>query len=170
LKLAGKPQWVFQTVGVNGIGEYEVSQRDELSQEIEKALASGHGPNFDTMNAALAKDIQDITDQQRAMAASAETYLHLTADTTRQNIPARALWVAAPLSEKQTVQSVLFPDRALGFLHQLRMNWKLLFFKSLLELTAHPEAYEGMVGLGGLEPPTSPLSGARSSHLSYRPD
>src|SRR5690348_4992368 len=26
-----------------------------------------------------------------------------------------------------------------------------------------------MVGLGGLEPPTSPLSGARSSHLSYRP-
>ena len=28
---------------------------------------------------------------------------------------------------------------------------------------------EGMVGLGGLEPPTSPLSGARSSHLSYRP-
>ena len=28
---------------------------------------------------------------------------------------------------------------------------------------------ESMVGLGGLEPPTSPLSGARSNHLSYRP-
>jgi hypothetical protein len=27
-----------------------------------------------------------------------------------------------------------------------------------------------VVGLGGLEPPTSPLSGARSNHLSYRPD
>ena len=26
-----------------------------------------------------------------------------------------------------------------------------------------------VVGLGGLEPPTSPLSGARSNHLSYRP-
>jgi hypothetical protein len=26
------------------------------------------------------------------------------------------------------------------------------------------------VGLGGLEPPTSPLSGVRSSHLSYRPN
>ena len=26
------------------------------------------------------------------------------------------------------------------------------------------------MGLGGLEPPTSPLSGARSSHLSYRPE
>src|SRR5918996_1929603 len=26
-----------------------------------------------------------------------------------------------------------------------------------------------MVGLGGLEPPTSPLSGVRSNRLSYRP-
>ena len=26
-----------------------------------------------------------------------------------------------------------------------------------------------LVGLGGIEPPTSPLSGVRSSHLSYRP-
>ena len=25
------------------------------------------------------------------------------------------------------------------------------------------------MGLGGLEPPTSPLSGVRSNHLSYRP-
>src|SRR5258708_5927049 len=31
------------------------------------------------------------------------------------------------------------------------------------------EAERRLVGLGGLEPPTSPLSGARSSHLSYRP-
>ena len=27
-----------------------------------------------------------------------------------------------------------------------------------------------MVGLGGLELPTSPLSGVRSNHLSYRPN
>jgi hypothetical protein len=26
-----------------------------------------------------------------------------------------------------------------------------------------------MVGLGGFEPPTSPLSGVRSNQLSYRP-
>jgi hypothetical protein len=38
-------------------------------------------------------------------------------------------------------------------------------------LGQHPVTYwRQMVGLGGLEPPTSPLSGARSSHLSYRPD
>jgi hypothetical protein len=30
----------------------------------------------------------------------------------------------------------------------------------------HPKC---LVGLGGLEPPTSPLSGVRSNHLSYRP-
>ena len=29
--------------------------------------------------------------------------------------------------------------------------------------------YPPMVGRGGLEPPTSRLSGARSNHLSYRP-
>ena len=27
-----------------------------------------------------------------------------------------------------------------------------------------------LVGLGGLEPPTSPLSGVRSNQLSYRPN
>ena len=30
-------------------------------------------------------------------------------------------------------------------------------------------SYCPMVGLGGLEPPASPLSGVRSNHLSYRP-
>ena len=30
-------------------------------------------------------------------------------------------------------------------------------------------AAQDLVGLGGIEPPTSPLSGVRSSHLSYRP-
>ncbi len=28
---------------------------------------------------------------------------------------------------------------------------------------------EELVGLSGLEPPTSPLSGVRSNHLSYKP-
>ena len=37
-------------------------------------------------------------------------------------------------------------------------------------LGIHPlAAYAAMVGLDGLEPSTSRLSGARSSHLSYRP-
>ena len=32
-----------------------------------------------------------------------------------------------------------------------------------------PREKRMVVGLGGLEPPTSPLSGVRSNHLSYRP-
>ena len=36
------------------------------------------------------------------------------------------------------------------------------------ELT--PRSRWGMVGRGGLEPPTSRLSGVRSNHLSYRPE
>jgi len=99
------------------------------------------------MKAALAKDIQDITTQPRAMVASAEMFLHLTADTTRQNIPARALWVAAPLSEKQTVQSVLFPEgicyrKDIGFFAPVTNELEAVVFKTLLELSEHPEAYE----------------------------
>ncbi len=32
-----------------------------------------------------------------------------------------------------------------------------------------PRMVGQLVGLGGLEPPTSPLSGVRSNQLSYRP-
>ena len=42
----------------------------------------------------------------------------------------------------------------------------------LVEFTAMPMTTSGggeLVGLGGLEPPTSRLSGGRSNHLSYRP-
>ena len=42
----------------------------------------------------------------------------------------------------------------------------------VVELTAAPSGDIGggkLVGLGGLEPPTSRLSGGRSNHLSYRP-
>ena len=35
--------------------------------------------------------------------------------------------------------------------------------------TLHQFARKVMVGRGGLEPPTSRLSGVRSNHLSYRP-
>jgi hypothetical protein len=37
-----------------------------------------------------------------------------------------------------------------------------------MSLSATPPGAK-VVGLGGLEPPASPLSGVRSNHLSYRP-
>ena len=39
--------------------------------------------------------------------------------------------------------------------------------QALSQLSYSPN--KQLVGLGGLEPPTSPLSGVRSNHLSYRP-
>ena len=36
--------------------------------------------------------------------------------------------------------------------------------------TTHATRNLRVVGLGGVEPPTSPLSGVRSNQLSYRPD
>ena len=41
--------------------------------------------------------------------------------------------------------------------------------RTLTMFTSEFRSDSGLVGLGGLEPPTSPLSGVRSNHLSYRP-
>ena len=49
---------------------------------------------------------------------------------------------------------------------QFEEIWFLSFLTSLL--TPHASR-RSMVGLGGLEPPTSRLSGVRSNQLSYRP-
>ena len=40
---------------------------------------------------------------------------------------------------------------------------------SLCEPAEQRSMSENLVGLSGLEPPTSPLSGVRSNHLSYKP-
>ena len=40
---------------------------------------------------------------------------------------------------------------------------------SFVRLIRSPGIRKNMVGLGGLEPPTSRLSGVRSNRLSYRP-
>src|SRR4051812_1682643 len=44
-----------------------------------------------------------------------------------------------------------------------------LLAKQVLSQLSYGPLVRTLVGLGGLEPPTSPLSGARSNHLSYRP-
>ena len=51
-----------------------------------------------------------------------------------------------------------------------RTDDPLLAKQVLSQLSYGPkESLDIMVGLGGLEPPASPLSGVRSNHLSYRP-
>jgi site-specific DNA recombinase len=103
--------------------------------------------DFDTMKAVLMKDIEQIESAQRALMSQAETFLHLTADTTRQSIPAKALWISAPLSQKQTVQSLLFPNGIcyrtdIGFFEPVTNELELMVFQGLLELSQHGEAYK----------------------------
>lgn len=86
--------------------------------------------DFDIMRDAVVKDIEEIQAAQRAMAAEAELYLHLTVDTTRLSVPARAMWIAAPLNSKRCnlcSSKVFAAARILASLHQSRMNWKRLY-------------------------------------------
>ena len=50
-----------------------------------------------------------------------------------------------------------------------RTDDPLLAKQVLSQLSYAPVRYRNMVGLGGLEPPTSRLSSARSNQLSYKP-
>ena len=64
---------------------------------------------------------------------------------------------------------------AFAFAFAFSISFLLLFFGFLLLDCLCSLAFSGltffrlMVGLGGLEPPTSRLSGVRSNHLSYKP-
>lgn len=107
--------------------------------------------DFDIMRDAVVKEIEEIQAAQRTLTAQHETFLHLTADTTRQDIPPRALWIAAPLSEKQTVQSVLFPQgicyrKDLGFFAPVTNELESAVFKMLIELAEHGEDYKVLDG------------------------
>jgi hypothetical protein len=98
------------------------------------------------MKAVLAKDIQEIETVQRVLNAEAEALLHLKEHTSRKAIPARAPWIAAPLNERQTVQSVLFPEgicyrKDLGFFAPVTNELEAVVFQCLLELADHGDAY-----------------------------
>jgi site-specific DNA recombinase len=127
----------------------QLADKQALNVKLITAKLNGelNQADFETMKAVLAKDIQEIETAQRVLNAEAETLLHLTEDTSRKAIPARALWIAAPLSEKQTVQSVLFPEgicyrKDLGFFAPVTNELEAVVFQCLLELADHGEAYE----------------------------
>ena len=67
--------------------------------------------------------------------------------------PLRVLRIASPLPHKAVLAGTL-----LG-----------CFGLRLLFPTGSPCGYPGLLGLSGLEPPTSRLSGVRSNRLSYKP-
>ncbi len=54
-------------------------------------------------------------------------------------------------------------------LYAKQMLYQLSYNPLLVRTPGHPEGAIRGVGLGGVEPPTSRLSGVRSNHLSYSP-
>ena len=70
---------------------------------------------------------------------------------------------AAPRLTKPVLRSAIVGDQ--NFADLGAKVRRIACYASALATTSS----EILVGLGGLEPPTSPLSGVRSNHLSYRP-
>ena len=93
--------------------------------------------------------------------------------------------LAESQASEQTVMAIAghASRKMIDHYSHIRMEAKRAAKDAIVEAGVHQNVHQGeagnfspiakslnqMVGLGGLEPPTSPLSGARSSHLSYRP-
>ena len=82
---------------------------------------------------------------------------------------------AGPSARSKDVCAVI-PRPTAGGASRDRTDDPLLAKQVLSQLSYGPDKYPRrltpgteVVGLGGLEPPASPLSGVRSNHLSYRP-
>ena len=67
-----------------------------------------------------------------------------------------------------TTRKILFDGRRVGGAREDRTPDLLRAKQALSQLSYGPGSTR-LVGLGGFEPPTSPLSGVRSNRLSYRP-
>ena len=60
-------------------------------------------------------------------------------------------------------------DRTADLLRAKQALSQLSYSPIVLQSLYRSSFKRSLVGLSGLEPPTSPLSGVRSNHLSYRP-
>ncbi len=89
-----------------------LSEKKALQVELVTAKVKGEiaQDDFDVLKASLSTDMVEIETALRALSTDANSLAELTADTTRHNIPASALWASVQLSERQTVQSALFPE------------------------------------------------------------
>ena len=60
-------------------------------------------------------------------------------------------------------------DRTADLLRAKQALSQLSYSPIVLQSLYRSSFKRSLVGLSGLEPPTSPLSGVRSNHLSYKP-
>jgi site-specific DNA recombinase len=107
--------------------------------------------DFETMKAALAEEMAILEARQRSILSEAHTFSHLLTDTSSLDVDPRGLWASAPLNERQTVQSVLFPDGIsyrleYGCFEPVNNQLEVMVFERLLELVAASEQPEILDG------------------------
>jgi hypothetical protein len=73
--------------------------------------------------------------------------------TSRTNIPVKALWASAHLTEKLTVQNALFPDgilyrKDIGFFAPPDNEVAAIVFRTLISIAAEPDWEEIKSGRG----------------------
>lgn len=131
----------------------QLSEKKALRNSLIESKLRGElkQDEFREMADMIAADIQGIEASQREFVAEAEAALHLTADTTRLTIPAKALWASAHLTDKLTVQSALFPEGILyrpdiGFFEPPDNELQAFVFRMLLSHVGKPE--EAEIGSG----------------------
>jgi site-specific DNA recombinase len=88
-----------------------LEEKKSLQVEVLTAKVKGQiaQDDFDVLKASLTKDIAELEAELHSLSGDADSIAELTADTTKSTVPVSALWASVQLSEKQTVQSALFP-------------------------------------------------------------
>ena len=123
----------------------------ELKQRGANVRVGMTQEDFDTMKLALAEEVAGKESALAAIDAEAETIELLTTGDERIEVQPSELWASAKLNERQTVQSVLFPEGVLyrpenGFFVPSGNELQAVVFKCLAELSDHPEPEEILNG------------------------
>jgi hypothetical protein len=123
----------------------------ELKQRGANVRVGMTQEDFDTMKLALAEEVAGKESALAAIDAEAETIELLTTGDERIEVQPSELWASAKLNERQTVQSVLFPEGVLyrpenGFFVPSGNELQAIVPKCLGEIADHQAAEEILDG------------------------
>ena len=139
--------------------QHQIDKQLEEKNRMRLAIFESHTQGkmteqeFRQMMDMLAADIGQIEAARRSFVEEAEAALQLTADSSRNTIPAKALWASAHLTDKLTVQNALFPEGIcyrldIGFFEPPTGHLQELVFKILLSNVGEMQGEEIQSGRG----------------------
>jgi hypothetical protein len=140
-------------------GERQLIHSDQEAEKFYREMAARGAivrvgmtqEDCDTMKLALAEEVAGLESALAAIAAEAETIELLKIGDERIEAQPSELWPSAKLNERQTVQSVLFPEGFLyrpenGFLVSSGNELQGVVLECLGEVADHQEAEEILNG------------------------